>query len=62
MKLRYVPSIHDRISRLGQWHNWYAWRPVRVGKNDWRWLEFVDRKCDAYFGNEYRATAVEDKT
>lgn len=31
-------------AKLINWHRWFAWRPVRVGKNDCRWLEFVERK------------------
>lgn len=27
-----------------QWRRWYAWRPVRVGENECRWLEWVERK------------------
>lgn len=27
-----------------QWHRWFAWRPVRVGPRDCRWLEYVERK------------------
>jgi len=29
---------------LWQWHDWFAWRPVRVGENDCRWLETVGRR------------------
>ncbi len=28
------------------WHKWFAWYPVHVNDNDWRWLETVDRKID----------------
>jgi hypothetical protein len=31
---------HDR---LGQWHRWFAWRPVRVGEQI-AWLEAVERR------------------
>ena len=26
------------------WHKWFAWFPVRVGKGDCRWLETVERR------------------
>lgn len=26
-----------------QWHKWFAWYPVRIDKNDCRWLETVER-------------------
>ena len=36
--------------RRGKWHNWYAWRPVRVNDSKIAWLETVVRK---YEGNGY---------
>lgn len=33
-----------RITMLTQWHEWFAWRPVRVAPGDYRWLEMVERK------------------
>jgi hypothetical protein len=27
------------------WHNWFAWRPVRIG-NEMVWLEIVQRKAE----------------
>lgn len=27
------------------WHRWFAWFPVRVGANDCRWLETVERRA-----------------
>lgn len=27
-----------------QWHPVFAWLPIRVGENDCRWLETVERK------------------
>ena len=36
--------------RLRGWHTKFAWFPVRIGDNDCRWLEFVERKCpSAYY-------------
>lgn len=49
------------VARLEQWHRWFAWHPVRVAKNDCRWLEVVERKAeqkncwdDSWFEWEYR--------
>lgn len=35
--------------RIGRWHSWFAWYPVRVGKHDCRWLERVERKGTVEF-------------
>jgi len=32
------------VLRMSRWHRWFAWRPVRVGTHECRWLEFVERK------------------
>lgn len=37
----------SRAHRL--WHPWFAWHPVKVIRNDWRWLEKVDRKGTPHF-------------
>lgn len=34
------------------WHDWFAWRPVRVGHKDCRWLEVVERKA-CYVGEGF---------
>lgn len=41
----------ERRDRLSEWHDWFAWRPVRVGSRDCRWLEVVERRA-ASFGWE----------
>lgn len=28
------------------WHDWFAWRPVRINENEVAWLETVERKAD----------------
>ncbi len=43
MKLK-IESLSERRVRLGKWHRWFAWFPVRVGENDVRWLERVERR------------------
>jgi hypothetical protein len=35
-------KVHERA--LKRWHKWFAWRPVKVGRRDCRWLETVERK------------------
>lgn len=37
-----IPAVIERAKHL--WHTWFAWYPVRVGRNDCRWLETVHRK------------------
>lgn len=32
------------------WHDWFAWYPVRVGYKDCRWLEVIERKA-GYVGS-----------
>jgi hypothetical protein len=36
-------SWEAKHDRLGQWHRWFAWRPVRVGEQI-AWLETVERR------------------
>lgn len=33
----------DKKNRLGQWHLWFAWHPVRVEQGYVVWLETVER-------------------
>lgn len=65
MKFRCGESRKDYIKRMGQWHRWFAWYPVRVGENDCRWLEFVWRLCiyrsewgDVYWDTYYKPIEV----
>lgn len=44
------------------WHIWFAWHPVRIAKNDCRWLENIERRGNLefnesgkYWNYEYRA-------
>jgi hypothetical protein len=45
---RWRRIINEFIDRLDadktEWHNWFAWHPVKVGVEDCRWLETVRRK------------------
>lgn len=49
------------------WCSWFAWYPVKVGDNDCRWLETVERRRveyhDTCFGStwgnwQYRARCI----
>ena len=33
-----------KFEKLSNWHDKFAWLPVRVGDNDCRWLEHYARK------------------
>lgn len=43
MKLN-IDSKDVRTERKKQWHNWFAWHPVRLNANEVIWLETVRRK------------------
>lgn len=53
MKLNCGPTAEERYyarrARLSNWHKWFAWRPARVGKNDCRWFETIERKLSFSF-------------
>lgn len=45
-QLELEAAEHDRVTALGQWHPWFAWRPVYVKEFDsWAWLEEVGRRA-----------------
>lgn len=48
-----------RDEARARWHRWYAWRPVRVGKNDCRWFEWVERRV-VYVGLAYDGSVCWD--
>jgi hypothetical protein len=39
---------------FGEWYSWFAWHPVRVGRQI-VWLEWVERKADCAGGAEQYA-------
>lgn len=45
---RRAAYVKAEANRLMQWHSWFALLPVRIGDNDCRWLETVERRifCD----------------
>jgi len=62
MKIECGKRAAEKYARLRKWHDWFAWRPVKVGKFDCRWLEVVQRKSEwlgcydgCYRFDEYRA-------
>ena len=51
-----------RMEYLTNWHRWFAWRPVRLGVHDCRWLEVIERRLlwrrrmgHTWWEPEYRA-------
>ena len=59
MKLNCGKSADTKRKEKGEWHDWYAWHPVRLGGSDCRWLEVVERRVFYYaktvYWKEYRA-------
>lgn len=53
MKINCGPTPLERESALQQWHRWFAWKPVRVGPRDCRWLETVERRRELLSGGFY---------
>lgn len=59
MKINCGPTWKEREDANRQWHDWFAWFPVRVASRDCRWLETVSRRRRAAAesvdkdGNEY---------
>jgi hypothetical protein len=61
MKFNCGPTRAEKRAAKQEWHNWFAWFPVRVGDRDCRWFETVKRKghyyalyCDEYWKYEYK--------
>jgi hypothetical protein len=66
MKFNCGPTSEEIGAALQQWHRWFAWRPVRIGSRDCRWLEWVERKgtyfeyyMECGWSFEYRALTAE---
>lgn len=53
MKLNCGPTWEEKRDAKEQWHEWFAWYPVRVGPGDCRWLEVVRRKGTYRWGRLY---------
>ena len=50
MKFDCGPTYQERITAKKEWHRWFALLPRRVGSNDCRWLEYIERKGETYMG------------
>lgn len=58
----YDKDLKRRKAAMAEWHDYFAWLPVRVGHKDCRWLETVERRgtfvfefMGEYWNLEYRA-------
>jgi hypothetical protein len=45
----------QRLARVTQWRRWFAWHPIWLndGKGTRVWLEWVERRAEAYVDDEY---------
>ena len=63
MKFNCGPTLREKVEARKEWHEWFAWYPVRVASGDCRWLETVERRGEhdwgydgeSYWDYEYRA-------
>lgn len=62
MKINCGPTPAQKFKALQEWHPFFALWPRRVGPNDCRWLEAIERRGElrrgggyAYWNWEYRA-------
>lgn len=39
-----IDSKSVKDERKKQWHNWFAWYPVRINESETVWLEDIQRK------------------
>lgn len=37
-------SINDRVKKVKQWHDWFAWYPIRLDEEIF-WLQRLKRKA-----------------
>lgn len=56
--MKETPTEHQ--DRVGQWHVWFAWRPVWIDR-DLVWREYVERRMKWHDGwdREYRRITPE---
>jgi hypothetical protein len=55
MKFNCGETLFEKVERTKEWHDWFAWRPVRVASHDCRWLETVERRLYWCYGDPYSA-------
>lgn len=46
-----LERLEARLKKLKQWHDVFAFLPVRVGENECRWLETVQRRVPPWYSN-----------
>jgi hypothetical protein len=44
-----VDYLNEQVALGNGWERWFAWRPVRVGDTECRWLEYVERRKLGWF-------------
>lgn len=44
--------------KRSQWHEAFAWKPIRLAHNDCRWLETVERRLKLHDNNFARTDVV----
>lgn len=58
-RLRFsVPDVNKNVPFFNRWRPWFAWYPVKVDEQEWRWLERVERRDINYtvFDEKLRLT------
>lgn len=60
--MRSEPKIYRKRTIWTEWHDWFAWRPVKalsysdvaVGEGSgycWAWLETIERRIEFYYAD-----------
>ena len=44
MKFKCKEAWQEDFDKLQEWHEWFAWYPVKIEKNTCVWLEKIQRK------------------
>lgn len=44
-----VEKLSKKEQIAGKWLAWFAWKPIKTIKNEWVWLETIERKGAWYF-------------
>lgn len=51
-------TLQEMHARDGNWHRWFAWRPVAVG-SVMVWLQFVERRSTSLSLSDYGGMVYE---
>lgn len=46
--LSVIEKFELRLKHQREWHRHFTWWPTRIGQNDCRWLEWVERRLLYY--------------